>query len=556
MVNRMVERIVFDTLDDDDIRQMSVCRVSNKQAWNDKVDAPVSAGPLDYQMGFSTPSVRDAQGRPLPCDTCGGVALSSTVYSYAQRLDSADYDCVGHFGHIELPLPVYTPMTLQPLVYLLRSLCFWCGQSLVHGVNRGRTMMAASKCSDATAAVQAMAQSAKSYCRHCQKMQPRFTLQSRGGAPPRRLRGMDASEWFHIHARFDRDDVRTKVDETPAHLRQTTFVVCGSRAKSVLVRALACNALVDAWQRLPCFGSRERLVHYFNSMLLTCVPVLPPPSRPSERDRYTGLLSMHFLTERYSLIVQTANKLTRVLTSSDVAALTSFIDTSHAWHLALDDYAPLQHHIMALMDVSAATHPPNGALIGPKGDPKSLATNMRGKEGRFRGNLMGKRSNFTARTVLTPDPNLSFNELGVPRSVAQQLTVPERVSTLNREALEKLCEVVVDSDKSVRAIFDEDGLSQRSLARSPYSVAEHGHLRIGQIVERPLRNGDIVVLNRQPTLHRLSMQAMRIRILPHSTFRIGLSRMPPFNADCDGDEVRRRRRRRRRLTRPSRAQSS
>ena len=97
--------------------------------------------------------------------------------------------------------------------------------------------------------------------------------------------------------------------------------------------------------------------------------------------------------------------------------------------------------------------------------------------------------------------------------------------------------VTGEDARSTRSLFDEDGLNQVNLKRQPYSVQRNGHLRLGMIVERSLQDGDVVIFNRQPTLHGPSMQALRVLVQPRSSFAFGLSKTKPFNADFDGDEV-------------------
>ena len=147
-----------------------------------------------------------------------------------------------------------------------------------------------------------------------------------------------------------------------------------------------------------------------------------------------------------------------------------------------------------------------------------------GKIGRFRQNLMGKRCNFTARTVVGGDPSLGIEELGVPRSIAKTLTKPVRVCAYNIDALSKpfLLRCVYRGGKSGGRIL---------------GLGETPALQLGDVVDRYLRDGDWVLFNRQPSLHKMSLMAHRVRILPYSTFRLNLSVTTPYNADFDGDEM-------------------
>uniref|UniRef100_A0A3B4BD94 DNA-directed RNA polymerase subunit n=1 Tax=Periophthalmus magnuspinnatus TaxID=409849 RepID=A0A3B4BD94_9GOBI len=152
------------------------------------------------------------------------------------------------------------------------------------------------------------------------------------------------------------------------------------------------------------------------------------------------------------------------------------------------------------------------AAMQKSGRPlKSIKQRLKGKEGRVRGNLMGKRVDFSARTVITPDPNLQIDQVGVPRSIAANMTFPEIVTPFNIDRLQEL--------------------------------VRRGNMLLCLImmlflkVERHMCDGDIVIFNRQPTLHKMSMMGHRVRILPWSTFRLNLSVTTPYNADFDGDEM-------------------
>lgn len=165
---------------------------------------------------------------------------------------------------------------------------------------------------------------------------------------------------------------------------------------------------------------------------------------------------------------------------------------------------------------------------------KSIRERLRGKEGRLRKNLMGKRVDFSARTVITPDPNLALDELGVPKSVALNLTFPETVTPNNLDRLKKLIEIGPTEWPGAKILRRTDGQEfDLRYTQNRESIT----LDIGYIVERHLVDGDLVIFNRQPTLHRMSMMGHRIKVLPYSSFRLNLSVTRPYNADFDGDEM-------------------
>ena len=151
---------------------------------------------------------------------------------------------------------------------------------------------------------------------------------------------------------------------------------------------------------------------------------------------------------------------------------------------------------------------------------------MKGKEGRFRSNLSGKRVNFSARTVITPDPYLSINQVGVPELAARELTVPVRINIHNLSFMRDLIKEnfdPTDPEKYIPGInymIRPDG--RRVKLTEENWEFNHDRLEPGFIVERHLMDGDIVLFNRQPSLHRMSMMAHEVRIMKGKTFRINL----------------------------------
>ena len=167
---------------------------------------------------------------------------------------------------------------------------------------------------------------------------------------------------------------------------------------------------------------------------------------------------------------------------------------------------------------------------------KTLTQRLKGKEGRFRGSLSGKRVDFSSRTVISPDPNLDLGEVGVPEAVATKLTIPEIVTEWNIEKLKKLVINGPNTWPGVNYIVRPDGVKIRLDFVEDRSIIADS-LEIGYLVERHLNHGDVVLFNRQPSLHQMSIMAHHVRVLPGKTFRLHPSVCPPYNADFDGDEM-------------------
>ncbi len=191
----------------------------------------------------------------------------------------------------------------------------------------------------------------------------------------------------------------------------------------------------------------------------------------------------------------------------------------------------LQYHITTFFDNSIAKIPP---ARHRSGQPlKTINERIKGKEGRIRKNLAGKRVNFSARTVVSPDPNLRLNEIGVPFEVAKIITVSERVTTFNLERLKKV--LMAENYPKANYIVRPDGKKKRVVEELKEDLIKE--LEIGYSVERQLVDGDIVLFNRHPSLHKASLMAHFVRVLPGKTFRLHPAAAFPYNADFDGDEM-------------------
>jgi DNA-directed RNA polymerase subunit A' len=194
----------------------------------------------------------------------------------------------------------------------------------------------------------------------------------------------------------------------------------------------------------------------------------------------------------------------------------------------------LQYHVTTYFDNEVSGIP---QAHHRSGRPlKTLTQRLKGKEGRFRGSLSGKRVDFSSRTVISPDPNIAISEVGIPYEVAKKLTIPETVSNWNIEKLKTLVFNGPNNYPGANYIIRPDGVKIRlDYVNDRQMVADS--IVPGYIIERHLSDSDIVIFNRQPSLHRMSIMAHYVRVLPYRTFRLHPAVCPPYNADFDGDEM-------------------
>ncbi|MBL7206227.1 MAG: DNA-directed RNA polymerase subunit A' [Candidatus Aenigmarchaeota archaeon] len=161
---------------------------------------------------------------------------------------------------------------------------------------------------------------------------------------------------------------------------------------------------------------------------------------------------------------------------------------------------------------------------------KGLVQRLKGKEGRIRGNLLGKRVNFCARTVISPDAKISINEVGIPKIVAKELTIPEYVTKTNMLYIKNLFK-----NNLVNYVVRPDGRRIKITKTNKKEILET--IALDWVIERQLKDNDIILFNRQPSLHKASIMAHRVKIMPYKTFRLTMQVCPPYNADFDGDEM-------------------
>jgi DNA-directed RNA polymerase subunit A' len=192
----------------------------------------------------------------------------------------------------------------------------------------------------------------------------------------------------------------------------------------------------------------------------------------------------------------------------------------------------LQFHITTFFDNTVTRIPP---ARHRSGQPlKTITERIKGKEGRIRKNLAGKRVNYSGRTVISPDPAMQINEVGVPFEIARIVTVAETVNDINIEKLKKMVQMA-EIYPGANYVIRPDGKRKKITPELKEEIINE--LVPGYKVERHLENGDIVLFNRHPSLHKGSLMAHYVKVLPGRTFRLHPAAKTPYNADFDGDEM-------------------
>jgi DNA-directed RNA polymerase subunit A' len=406
------------------------------------------------------------------CGTCGSTAGR----------------CPGHFGHIELAEPVLHIAFVDEINKLVQTTCRTCGRILLpqQELDAYRTRISA-RADFSPALVDAIAKEivtkAKKVklCPHCGKQQYQIEF--------------------------------TK----PTIFHEITEEGGATRLLPVAVRERLERVNKEDLELLG-FNAEAARPEWF---VLQVLPVPPLTVRPSITLE-SGIRSEDDLTHK---IVDILRVNQRVRESKE----------SGTPHLIVQDLVDLLHyHVTTYFDNEVSGIP---QAHHRSGRPlKTLSQRLKGKEGRFRGSLSGKRVDFSSRTVISPDPNLDLGEVGVPYEVAKKLTIPEKVSPANIENLKPLVIKGPFEHPGANYVIRPDGVKIRlDFASDRKALADT--LAPGYVVERHLMDGDVVLFNRQPSLHRMSVMAHFVRVLPYRTFRLHPSVCPPYNADFDGDEM-------------------
>ena len=488
---RAIQEVQFGLLSPEEIKAMSVVAIEYPETMDEQRQGPREKGLSDPKLGTID--------KQTSCATCF----------------EGEQDCPGHFGHIDLATPVFHVGFVNKIKKVLETVCHNCGKILM---DEGNPQFAAAV---ATRDPKRRFDKIHKLCKPrlvCEADPPDdpnddeaprkdFTKPpGHGGCgnqqPEIRKEGLRLMGTWKVRKSEEEDDRRQA--EKKAITPEETYQIF-KRISEVDIDKMGLNndyARPD-W------------------MLITVLPVPPPQVRPSivVNGNGQGPRGEDDLTYKLGDIIRANANVKRCILEG----------SPH--HVKAEFEQLLQFHVATYMDNDIAGQP---RALQKSGRPvKAIRARLKGKEGRLRGNLMGKRVDFSARTVITGDPNLSLDEVGVPVSIARTLTYPEKVTPLNIDRLTRLVRNGASEWPGARFVIrNTDGLKYdlRKVKNPP-------NLQYGWKVERHVTDGDFIIFNRQPSLHKESMMGHRVRVMPYSTFRLNLSVTSPYNADFDGDEM-------------------
>jgi len=423
-------------------------------------------------------------------------------------------ECPGHFGHIELAEPVFHYGFLDHLKSLLQCICIKCSNILVEK-NDEQFKKAINKRSEARFKEIKNLTKNVNFCWNC------------GTSVPKIRKEINATK-FSMNLIVEREVGTQMVDEKTGEVLKET--------KKILVIITP----RDCYNILRNISDTDCLLLGFNpkaarpeDLIISRFPVPPVIIRPTSKVDFMASSTMeNSLTLKISDII-TANQRLRVQMDKE----TTETDIGNYSNTA---YTLLQYHVAVFFDNESIS------LLRSEfktGTPiKSISERIKGKAGRVRSNLLGKRVDFSGRSVITPDSYINIDQLGVPKKIAMELTIPEEVTPYNIKYLTSLVKNgrdVYPGANFVLRVNYNDGKTEVQKIDLKYRKKAI-RLNISDVVERHAVNGDYVLFNRQPTLHKPSMMAHEIHVLDiddANTFRVNVSACKPYGADFDGDEM-------------------
>jgi DNA-directed RNA polymerase beta' subunit len=457
-------------LSPEEIRRNSVVEVKTRDTYVN--NKPLPEGLFDPRMGVLEPG--------LICPTDGLTYI----------------DNPGYFGHIELARPVLFIQHIKDIMKISKCVCFKCSKLLINK-NQHKHILEYplekrwSYIAPIAAKIRRCGESIEDGC-GCKQ-------------PDKiRLEGFEKiyAVWENIST--ENEDGTTEVKKVNMRLTPEIILKIFRRISDEDISFMGFS---------PTFSRPEW-------MICQVLPVPPPAVRPSVK-LDAQQRSEDDLTHIYSNIIKTNRDLFDKLQKPDTTAV------------VIDGLTSVLQYLVAMI----VNNKIKGAvpMAQRSGRPlQCIMGRLNSKNGRIRGNLMGKRVDFSARSVITGDPNVSIYQLGVPLKIAKNLTKPMKVNDRNRDFLMKLVQNGPDIHPGAKNIERKNGefISLR------YVDINSIRLENGDIVHRHMMDGDAVLFNRQPSLHRMSMMCHIVKIMKQGdSFRMNICNTKPYNADFDGDEM-------------------
>jgi DNA-directed RNA polymerase II subunit RPB1 len=488
-----IERIEFGIFGNNEIKRYSVIKdqfgINIPEAYEN--NQPKQGGLIDKRLGVTDYN--------LICDTCG---LSPNR-------------CPGHFGHCEMAEEVFHYGYLDIVKSILNCVCLQCSKLLI-SKNKDEIIEAISS----TFGKQRFVKIKKltSNVKFCSRPETNC------GKPVGKIaRETTKSGSIFLKVTYP-ENYNPNQSNDEKDFKKSKFVEILNAKK---VYNILKNIDDEDCRLLGLDPSKNNRPE---NLIIKYFPIAPVAIRPSVKLELLSGPSEDHLTTYYANIVKDNGRLRKQKDLSNITGEESKYN---------QDY-------LALLQYDVAIFYGNDSIL-PKSEQKggktliSIADRLRGKYGHIRGNLSGKRVDFCARTVITSDPNLGIDELGVPIKIALNLTFPETVTEYNLDRLTKLVRNGRDVYPGANFVCTNENTEGETKTKIDLRYRKKSvKLHYGYIVERHIVDGDPVLFNRQPTLHKMSMMSHKIKVIKDNTlntFRLNVNTTTPYNADFDGDEM-------------------
>ncbi|GAD97439.1 DNA-directed RNA polymerase III subunit RPO31 [Paecilomyces variotii No. 5] len=500
-VPKVIKELKFGVMSNDDIVSQAVVEVSDRKLFDLEHDrAVVKNGPLDGRMGISNKSGT--------CDTCGG-ALQV---------------CNGHFGHVRLVLPAFHVGYFKRVIGILQEVCKECSRILLPEAERRSYLRELRRPGLDNLRRMQIAKRINERCRKtrvCESCGAINGVVKKAGTSALKIthdkfRAFNASTSVKkipppSKIVFDRsfEEARNSNPEVDKHVKKAQDDLNALRVLNLF------KEITDSDCELLGLDPKEARPEMFLWQFIPAPPVCIRPSVGQE-----AASTEDDLTAKLGDIVQSNINLKNALLKG--APVQTIME---CW-----DYMQLQIAVYINSDVPGLNKADFGKPI------RGFCQRLKGKQGRFRGNLSGKRVDFSGRTVISPDPNLRVDEVAVPILVAKNMTFPEPVTRYNKEKLQQRVRNGTKQWPGANYLVKK-GTSFKMFLKYGNLNMMADQLQEGDVVERHIEDGDIVLFNRQPSLHKLSILSHFAKVRPHRTFRLNECVCNPYNADFDGDEM-------------------
>ncbi|CAO3643339.1 unnamed protein product [Cunninghamella echinulata] len=487
---KKIRYIQFGVLSPQNMVKISELEITQRDLYMPESRTPVKGGVLDLRLGTSV--------KAASCETCGKVMQ----------------DCAGHWGYVKLVLPIFHVGYFRPTINILQEICKTCSRVMLVEADRRKYLKRLRGTGldnlQRTRIIKSINDKCKrvTYCPHCnavngvvKKVGPMKITHDKY-----RLKRV-ATEAEEFRKTFD--SAAKTLPELKPHINKAQDDLNPLRVLRLFQRITPedCELLGLSEEH----GRPEWYIWQYLPVPPCCIrPSVMQDDNSSNEDDLTAKLTEIIFT---NAIIRAG--LERGVTVTNLMEQWEFLQLAAAMYI--------NSELPGVPSVNS----------GKPG--RGLCQRLKGKQGRFRGNLSGKRVDFSGRTVISPDPNMRIDQVAVPERVAKVLTFPERV---NKHNIEKLRQNVINGPEvHPGANFVGFGNGFKKYLKFSDRKAIAAELKIGDTVERHLSDNDVVLFNRQPSLHRLSIMAHFAKVMPWRTFRFNECVCSPYNADFDGDEM-------------------